>query len=72
VGVVEDGGEGLRLKANWDRDEKGRAELLLSVTFGGEQDAVMFAKELTTVQKADKTKHWVGGKDGVGHRVTVE
>jgi retrograde regulation protein 2 len=70
---VEDGAgaERLRMQGKWERDEKGRSALILQVSFGQGIDAEAFSKAIKGVEKVGKRKRWIGGKDGVGHRVEV-
>lgn len=73
AGFVEDGAgaERLRMQGKWDRDEKGRSALILQVSFGQGVDAEAFSKAIKGVEKVGKKKRWIGGKDGVGHRVEL-
>jgi len=73
AGFVEgDGGaERLRVQGKWERDEKGREALILRLVFGQGVDAAAFGKAVKGVEKVGKRKRWIGGKDGVGHRVEV-
>ncbi|PPJ59427.1 hypothetical protein CBER1_02419 [Cercospora berteroae] len=65
------GQERLRLKAAWDRDEKQRALLRLEVGVSGDVDEEVVEHEAHEVEKVGKRKRWIGGRDGIGHRLSV-
>ncbi|KAK3052798.1 retrograde regulation protein 2 [Extremus antarcticus] len=62
----------LALHASWDADEKGRPVLLTKVSLEDDADTMVFEKEIKAVEKAGKKKNWIGGRDGIGHKVDVE
>ncbi|PIA96225.1 Retrograde regulation protein 2 [Cercospora beticola] len=66
------GHERLRLKAAWDRDEKQRALLVLEVGVSGDVDEEVVEHEAHEVEKVGKRKRWIGGRDGIGHRLSVK
>jgi retrograde regulation protein 2 len=70
AGVSEVSKGRLALHAKWERDEKNRPLLLLTVALHG-ADREMFEKEIHSVEKVGKRKNWIGGREGTGHRVEV-
>jgi retrograde regulation protein 2 len=72
AGIKESNKGRLALKATWGQTDKHRSVLLLNVSFAEHVDAGAFAKEVDGILKVGKKKRWVGGKDGVGHKVEVE
>lgn len=72
AGVVNLDEKRLQLKASWERDSKGRSELALRVAAASDVDVGAFAKEIKGIEKVGKPKRWIGGRDGIGHKVSVE
>lgn len=72
AGVSKKASDRLRLSATWDRSGKGASLLSLRVLFGADFDQGMFVKEIKNIEKVGKKRNWVGGADGVGHKVAVE
>ncbi|KAM3413928.1 hypothetical protein BST61_g10599 [Cercospora zeina] len=66
------GQERLRLKAVWDRDDKQRSLLRLQVGIIGDVDEEVVSHGANEVEKVGKRKRWIGGRDGIGHRLSVE
>ncbi|KAF2213636.1 hypothetical protein CERZMDRAFT_96467 [Cercospora zeae-maydis SCOH1-5] len=66
------GKERLRLKAEWDRDEKQHSLLRLQVGITGDVDGEIVRHEAKEVEKVGKRKRWIGGREGIGHRLSVE
>ena len=73
AGFVDNAANRLKLRAKWERDEKGREVLGLEVSFGGGLDGAddAFGKVIKNVEKAGKRKRWIDGRDGAGFRVDV-
>lgn len=71
AGAVPDK-ERLRLKAKWDLDEKRRPVLELTARTDGDVDGELLGVELKGIEKVGKRKRWIGGREGIGHRVRVE
>lgn len=72
AGIAADNKDRLRLRATWDRDEKGRSMLVLHAGISADVDEEVFGIEAHAIEKVGKPKRWVGGKEGIGHRVSVE
>ncbi|KAK5168881.1 retrograde regulation protein 2 [Saxophila tyrrhenica] len=62
----------LGLQANWDTSGKGRRLLVVTVSVGDDVDGKSLEKEVKAIEKAGKKKNFIGGKDGIGHKVEVE
>lgn len=69
AGIVQD--ERLSLRATWDQDEKQRPLLVLHAEISADIDGEVFGVESKAIEKFGKRKRWIGGRDGIGHRVTV-
>lgn len=69
AGIVRD--ERLSLFAKWDRDEKQRPLLVLHAEISADVDSEVFGVESRAIEKVGKRKRWIGGRDGIGHRVEV-
>ncbi|PSK46550.1 Retrograde regulation protein 2 [Elsinoe australis] len=68
----------LRLTSHFDEAGKKRAKILVSVKVSSASGEpikdfrIMYEDELEGVEKVGKKKHWIGGKEGFGHKVDVE
>lgn len=71
AGIVSDN-DRLRLKAGWTSDEKQRPVLTLVADISTAVDRESFDLEAHEIEKTGKRKRWIGGRDGIGHRVSVE
>jgi retrograde regulation protein 2 len=71
AGVVS-GAERLRLSTKWDTDDKGRPLLVLRAVVSADVDDEVFGVEAKAIEKVGKRKRWIGGRDGIGHRVEVD
>lgn len=72
AGVVKESETRLSFVATWDRDEKQKSMLSLRVSFANGQDPSAYGSEIKAIEKAGKRKRWIGGRDGIGHKVAVE
>lgn len=72
AGVTEANRGRLALEASWGRDDKDRPVLLLKATISADVDEEVFSIEARGVERVGKRKRWIGGRDGIGHRVVVE
>ncbi|CAK3909348.1 Ppx- -domain-containing [Lecanosticta acicola] len=72
AGVIPDGKQRLNLNAKWGIDEKQRSVLQLTAEIAGDVDGEVLGMELREIEKVGKRKRWIGGRDGIGHRVNVE
>ncbi|EME81502.1 uncharacterized protein MYCFIDRAFT_140225 [Pseudocercospora fijiensis CIRAD86] len=64
--------ERLALKARWASDDKNRRVLALKAIVSNEADQEAFDLDAHAIEKTGKRKRWIGGRDGIGHRVNVE
>ncbi|KAL1311024.1 hypothetical protein AAFC00_001242 [Neodothiora populina] len=74
VGEVYPSGRGrevLALSARWGATGKGNNQIVLQARTKDGRVRELFGDELAQIGKAGKKKHWIGGKDGCGHRVEV-
>lgn len=71
AGVVGDT-DRLRLHASWQQDEKRQSVLHLKVIVTADVDVDIFEVEARGIEKVGKKKRWIGGKDGVGHKIEVD
>nr|XP_023908621.1 retrograde regulation protein 2-like [Quercus suber]POF15584.1 retrograde regulation protein 2 [Quercus suber] len=71
AGVVEQDEQRLTFTSAWERDEKQRNVLNLQVKFSKHIAIEAVEKGLHDIEKVGKKKRWIGGRDGVGHKVTV-
>ncbi|KAI5363917.1 Putative ppx/GppA phosphatase, ATPase, nucleotide binding domain-containing protein [Septoria linicola] len=62
----------IQLKAAWSTDDKQRPLLLLRVLVGADVDKDDVEQEANEIEKVGKRKRWIGGRDGIGHRISVE
>jgi retrograde regulation protein 2 len=46
--------------------------LVLRAAVSGDVDDEVFGVEVKAIEKVGKRKRWVGGRDGIGHKVEVE
>lgn len=69
AGIVRD--ERLTLRSKWDRDEKQRPLLQLQALISADVDGEVFGIESKAIEKVGKRKRWIGGREGIGHRVEV-
>ncbi|KAK5115150.1 hypothetical protein LTR85_009908 [Meristemomyces frigidus] len=73
AGVADRSKGRIQLKASWSKDKKHRSLLTLRITFGRDVDSQAFSKELSNIEKVGKKKkRWIGGRDGIGHKIAVE
>ncbi|KXT01331.1 hypothetical protein AC578_2715 [Pseudocercospora eumusae] len=70
AGVVRD--ERLVLKASWASDDKNRLVLALKASVSNEVDEEAFGLDARAIEKSGRRKRWIGGRDGIGHRVDIE
>ncbi|SMR55905.1 unnamed protein product [Zymoseptoria tritici ST99CH_3D1] len=71
AGVVA-GAERLKLSTKWDNDDKGKPLLVLRAVVSSDVDDEVFGVEAKAIEKVGKRKRWIGGRDGIGHKVEVE
>ncbi|KJY02346.1 retrograde regulation protein 2 [Zymoseptoria brevis] len=71
AGVVA-GAERLKLSTKWDNDDKGKPLLVLRAVVSSDIDDEIFGVEAKAIEKVGKRKRWIGGRDGIGHKVEVE
>ncbi|SMQ51451.1 unnamed protein product [Zymoseptoria tritici ST99CH_3D7] len=71
AGVVA-GAERLKLSTKWDNDDKGKPLLVLRAAVSSDVDDEVFGVEAKAIEKVGKRKRWIGGRDGIGHKVEVE
>lgn len=69
AGIVRD--ERLSLRATWERDEKQRPLLVLHARISADVDGEVFGIESKAIEKVGKKKRWIGGREGIGHKVEV-
>lgn len=69
AGIVRD--DRLSLRATWDRDEKTRPLLVLHADISADVDEEVFGVESRAIEKVGKKKRWIGGREGIGHKVEV-
>ncbi|PNS14376.1 Retrograde regulation protein 2 [Sphaceloma murrayae] len=67
----------LQLTSSFSSGHGKRAEMVVSVKVRGGDNAVqecktMYEDELDDIEKVGKKKHWIGGRDGFGHKVDVQ
>lgn len=62
----------LRLQASWAQDDKQRPLLQLTASITADVDQEAFLSEAHDIEKVGKRKRWIGGRDGIGHRVHVK
>ncbi|KAF2173546.1 hypothetical protein M409DRAFT_48508 [Zasmidium cellare ATCC 36951] len=72
AGITEANKGRLQLNASWDRDEKARTVLLLKAKISADVDEEVFGIEAHGVERVGKKKRWIGGREGIGHRVSVD
>ncbi|QIW98918.1 hypothetical protein AMS68_004436 [Peltaster fructicola] len=72
AGIVPGTEKRLSFRTSWTRDAKGRSQLDLRIHIDSSQDVNALAKDAKSIEKVGKPKRWIGGKDGVGHKVTAE
>lgn len=61
----------LDIGAKWDRDGK-HTVLALHVRISADLDEEVLRAEAHEIEKIGKKKRWIGGRDGLGHKVMVE
>lgn len=71
AGEVNRDPQRLFLTAAWEADEKRRSVLVLHVHLAPHIDHRAFGNEIHDIEKVGKRKTWIGGRDGIGHRVAV-
>lgn len=71
-GISEKSNGRLKFYAKWDQDEKRRDLLVLNIRFSQIIKREALDKELMAIEKAGKRKKWIGGREGVGHKVLIE
>ena len=72
AGVVGQSGSRLAFNARWDSDEKQLSILSLHVIVASGLDENVFSKETRDIEKVGKRKRWIGGREGVGHKVLIK
>lgn len=63
--------ERIRMRADWDKDPKGRLQVNLDVILLAEIEAREVAEYTDQIEKVGKPKRWIGGKGGVGYKTSV-
>lgn len=71
-GISESNRGRLKFDAKWSQDQKQRGLLILHVHFSQSVEQEAFGKELMAIEKVGKRKRWVGGREGVGYKVSLE
>jgi len=72
AGVADEYDGRLSFSVRWDSDEKRRSVLTVHVAFAADVEAGAHGDALREIEKVGKRKRWIGGRDGIGHRVSVE
>ncbi|KXT08728.1 hypothetical protein AC579_6202 [Pseudocercospora musae] len=70
AGIVQE--ERLALIARWVRDDNGQIVLALNASISKEVDEETVDLDAHAIERTGKRKRWIGGRDGIGHRVKVE
>ena len=72
AGFVSGSQSRLAFHTSWQITGKGNPLLRLQIALIGRVDHASFQTEIDRIAKVGKKKRWIGGREGVGHRVEVD
>ncbi|RMZ12625.1 hypothetical protein D0860_02880 [Hortaea werneckii] len=71
AGINQHNKDRMSLSAKWESHKKQQSLLSLRIDMDSASTAEAVEKETNAIEKVGKKKRWIGGKDGVGHKVSV-
>lgn len=69
AGVTEEAQSRIKMSARWNTTGKGNPLLSLEIHLDSRVQEESLRSEIDGIEKVGKKKKWIGGKDGIGHRV---
>ncbi|KAI7364654.1 retrograde regulation protein 2 [Hortaea werneckii] len=72
AGIHQHNKDRMSLSAKWESHKKQQSLLSLRIDMDSATTAEAVEKETNAIEKVGKKKRWIGGKDGVGHKVSVQ
>lgn len=69
AGFIEEAQPRVKLSARWARTSKGNPLVSLEILLASRVEKESLRGEIDKIEKVGKKKRWIGGKDGIGHRV---
>ncbi|GAB1725062.1 hypothetical protein NU195Hw_g6784t1 [Hortaea werneckii] len=72
AGIYQHNKDRMSLSAKWESHKKQQSLLSLRIDMDSASVAEAVEKETNAIEKVGKKKRWIGGKDGVGHKVSVQ
>ncbi|KAI7161588.1 hypothetical protein D0864_14630 [Hortaea werneckii] len=72
AGINQRNKDRMSLSAKWESHKKQQSLLSLRIDMDSASTAEAVEKETNAIEKVGKKKRWIGGKDGVGHKVSVQ
>ncbi|KAI7183921.1 retrograde regulation protein 2 [Hortaea werneckii] len=72
AGINQRNKDRMSLSAKWESHKKQQSHLSLRIDMDSASNAEAVEKETNAIEKVGKKKRWIGGKDGVGHKVSAQ